>query len=156
MTSSFWQPHRQFAKATCLAHFRMNFGSEQNFSQAMAYQRVYVTLKNNWVRRFYIRWEISLRRKSNTKCSTVFERYSQINNYDKWLIYHFQEPWNFDTSYFDHGVFVEKVNMTIEADEDPDETKFELEEESEISSDSFWMFFSIHQPKQFHFCVNFS
>ena len=33
-------------------------------------------------------------------------------------------------------VFVEKVKQTIEADEDPDETKFELEEESEISSDS--------------------
>lgn len=67
----------------------------------------------------------------------MFERYSQINNYDKWLIYPFQDPGNFDTPYFDHEVFVKKVNMTIEADEDPDETKFELEEESEISSDSF-------------------
>ena len=65
------------------------------------------------------------------------EWYSQINNYDKWLIYHFQDPGNFDEPYFNHEVFVEKVNMTIEADEDPDETEFELEEESEISSDSF-------------------
>ena len=67
----------------------------------------------------------------------MFERYSQINNYDKWLIYHFQDPGNFVESYFNHEVFVEKVKQTIEADEDPDETKFELEEESEISSDSF-------------------
>ena len=34
-------------------------------------------------------------------------------------------------------VFVEKVKQAIESDEDPDEIKFELEEESEISSDSF-------------------
>ena len=93
--------------------------------------------KNNWVRRFCIRWEISLRRKPNTKCSTVFERYSQINNYDKWLIYHFQDPGNFDEPYFNHEVFVEKVKQTVEADEDPNEKKFEMEEESEISSDSF-------------------
>ena len=78
-----------------------------------------------------------MRRKSNTKRSTVFERYSQINNSDKWLIYHFQDPANFDSPYFDHKVFVEKVKRTIEADEDPDETEFELEEESEMSSDSF-------------------
>ena len=93
--------------------------------------------KDNWVRKFCIRWGISLRRKSNTKCSTVFERFSQIANYDKWLIYHFQDPGKFDSPYFDHEVFVEKVKMTIEADEDPDETEFELEEESEMSSDSF-------------------
>ena len=93
--------------------------------------------KTTWVRRFCIRWNVSLRRKSNTKCSTVFERYSQISNYDKWLIYHFQDPGNFDEPYFNHGVFVEKVKIKVEADEDLEETKFELEEESEISSDSF-------------------
>ena len=45
-----------------------------------------------WVRRFCKRWNISLRKKANAKCKSVFQRLHQAKNYDKWLIYHFQDP----------------------------------------------------------------
>ena len=37
-----------------------------------------------WVRRFCKRWQISLRKKNNSKCKSVFERLHQVKNYDKW------------------------------------------------------------------------
>ena len=57
--------------------------------------------------------------------------------WSKWLIYLFQDPSNFDEPYFNHEIFVERIYSGDNRDEDPEETNFELSEESEISSDSF-------------------
>ena len=53
------------------------------------------------------------------------------------MIYLFQDPSNFDEPYFNHEIFVERIYSGDNRDEDPEETNFELSEESEISSDSF-------------------
>ena len=60
-----------------------------------------------------------------------------IYPWSKWLIYLFQDPSNFDEPYFNHEIFVERIYSGDNRDEDPEETNFELSEESEISSDSF-------------------
>ena len=57
--------------------------------------------------------------------------------WSKWLIYLFQDPSNFDEPYFNHEIFVERIYSGDNRDEDPEETGFELSEESEISSESF-------------------
>ena len=57
--------------------------------------------------------------------------------WSKWLIYHFQDPSNYDEPYFNHEIFVERIYSGDNRDEDPEETGFELSEESEISSESF-------------------
>ncbi len=87
-----------------------------------------------WVRRFCKRWHISLRRKSNSKCSTVFERLHQIKNYDHWLIYQWQDPANYDGKYYSYDVYVNKIIPFVPADEDPDEVDFQVECESQDSS----------------------
>lgn len=63
------------------------------------------TFGTSWVRRFCRRWNISLRKKSNSKCKSVFQRLHQVKNYDKWLIYHFQDPRYWDEPYFNYEVF---------------------------------------------------
>ena len=45
--------------------------------------------------------------------------------------------YNYDEPYFNHEIFVERIYSGDKRDEDPEETGFELSEESEISSESF-------------------
>jgi len=90
--------------------------------------------KSAWVRRYCKRKNISLRKKGNGKCSSIFERLHQIKNYDKWLLYHWQDPNNFDDPYFDYETFVEKTVNETSQDGDPDETGYEMEVESDESS----------------------
>ena len=44
--------------------------------------------------------------------------------------------YNYDEPYFNHEIFVERIYSGDKRDEDPEETGFELSEESEISSES--------------------
>ena len=91
-----------------------------------------------WVRRFCKRWNISLRKKSNAKCKSVFERLHQIKNYDKWLIYHWQDTANWDDPYFDYNTFTGKnIGGTNQdcAQGDSSDEEFELSEETESSSE---------------------
>ena len=90
-----------------------------------------------WVRRFCKRHSISLQKRSNIKCSTVFERKHQIENYDKWLIYHFQDPDNYDEKYFSYETYVLKEIPNDSADEDPEEHENEIEMESVASSETY-------------------
>ena len=92
--------------------------------------------RNSWVRRFCRRWNISLRKKGNKKCSSVYERLHQIKNYDHFVIYQMQDPSNWDDKYFDYDVFVKKKVFTTDQDADPEEVHFEEEQESVESSDS--------------------
>ena len=89
-----------------------------------------------WVRRFCKRHSISLQ-KRNIKYSTVFERKHQIENYDKWLIYHFQDPDNYDEKYFSYETYVLKEIPNDSADEDPEEHENEIEMESVASSETY-------------------
>ena len=93
--------------------------------------------KTAWVRRFCKRHSISLQKRSNIKCSTVFERKHQVENYDKWLIYHWQDPDNYDEKYFSHETYVLKEIPDEDADADPEEHENEIEMESIPSSETY-------------------
>ena len=69
--------------------------------------------KNSWVRRFCRRKNISLRKKGNKKCSSVYERLHQIKNYDHFLIYQMQDPSNWDDKFFTHDVFLKKKSLPL-------------------------------------------
>ena len=78
-----------------------------------------------------------LRKKSNAKCKSVFERLHQVKNYDWWLIYKFQNPGNFDDPYFSFEEFVEKEVLDTEQDKEvgSEEDPFEPSEETNSSSE---------------------
>ena len=82
------------------------------------------------------RWNISLRKKSNAKCKSVFERLHQVKNYDWWLIYKFQNPDNFDDPYFSFEEFVEKEVLDTEQDKELDSEEDPLEPSEETNSSS--------------------
>ena len=92
--------------------------------------------KDAWVRRFCRRWNISLRKKSNAKCKSVFERLHQVKNYDWWLIYKFQNPDNFDGPYFSFEEFVEKEVLDTEQDKELGSEEDPLEPSEETNSSS--------------------
>ena len=92
--------------------------------------------KDAWVRRFCRRWNISLRKKSNAKCKSVFERLHQVKNYDWWLIYKFQNPDNFDDPYFSFEEFVEKEVLDTEQDKELGSEEDPLEPSEETNSSS--------------------
>ena len=66
------------------------------------------------------------------------------------MLYHCQDPDNFDDPYFDYNTFVNKNVTQTSQDDDPDETDWEMKIESEESSDTegFWFIFSIYDKSE--------
>ena len=93
--------------------------------------------KTAWVRRFCKRHSRSLQKRSNIKCSTVFERKHQVEKYDKWLIYNWQDPDNYDEKYFSYETYVLKEIPDDGVDADPEKYENEIENfESSATYDS--------------------
>ena len=55
----------------------------------------------------------------------------------KWLIYHWQDPDNYDEKYFSHETYVLKELPDDSADEDPEEHEKEIEMESVEYSETY-------------------
>ena len=91
------------------------------------------------MRQFCKRHSISLQKRSNIKCSTAFERKHQVENYDKWLIYHWQDPDNYEEQCFSYETDVPVLWETPDcsADGDPETHENETEMESVASSGTY-------------------
>ena len=70
--------------------------------------------RNSWARRFARRFRISLQRRSNKKCHTIYEKIHLVKNYHYFLLYKVQDPNKFPLPYMSLNNFMgNKIEMII-------------------------------------------